>query len=132
MERWEQWVPIDHIPQPIYLDSLVDGHEGIVMRFSSEDSEKKVLVQFDGVVCSYRNTDEGRLLKTWDFLSRHYGDQFYSTWPLFKVKHSEYLNWFLKESAGIYEDIEVTHYVFITPHDVVDVLSTFAPRVMIE
>lgn len=41
MERWEQWVPIDHIPQPIYLDSLVDGHEGIVMRFSSEDSEKK-------------------------------------------------------------------------------------------
>lgn len=132
MERWEKWIPIDKMPQKIYLDTFVDDNEGIVMTFSDEKDEKKILIQFDGMVLTYRNTDEGSLLKTLDFLDQHYGHDFYSSWPLFKVKNSEYLNWFLKESSGIYELGEIEHYVFITPNDVVEVLSTYAPSVFIE
>ena len=132
MERWEKWIPIDNIPQKIYLDSFVDDNEGIAMTFSSQDGEKRILVQFEGFVLSYRNTDEGSLLKTWKLLGYHYGDGFYSRWSLFQVKNSEYLNWFLKESCGVYEPGEVLHYVFVTPNDVVEVLSTFVPSVTVE
>lgn len=134
MGQWEKWIPIDKVPQEIYLDSFVDdGNEGIIMTFiSCEDGEKKVLVQFEGHVLSYRNTDEGSLLKTWEFLGHHYGVDFHSRWPFFKVKNSEYLNWFLKESCGIYDLREVQHYVFLTPDDIVEVLSLDAPSVVIE
>ncbi len=76
--------------------------------------------------------DEGSLIKTWEFLNDHYGVDYYDRWPFFKVKGSEYLNWFIKQSSGIYDPEEVEHYVFKTPNDIVEVLSTFEPDVIIE
>ncbi len=132
MEQWERWVPRDDIPQRIYLQSFVDDENWITIRFTSDDPKKKVIVHFDGYVQSYRNTDEGSLIKTWEFLNDHYGVDFYGRWPFFKVKGSEYLDWFIKQSSGIYDPEEVEHYVFKTPNDIVEVLSTFEPDVIIE
>lgn len=94
MEHWERWEPLSGIPTKLYNDSLVDSEDGFIMEFSDENFEKRVIVRFEEGVLSYRNTDEGSLLKTWYKLDRQYNGSFYSNWSLFKVKNSKYLKWF--------------------------------------
>jgi hypothetical protein len=132
MEQWERWVPLDDIPSTIYNDMFLDGKDGVILEFSDENCERKVVVNFEGGVLSYRNTDEGSLLETLNYLDQHYGTDFYSNWSLFKVKNSEYLNWFHKESCGIYESEEVEHYVFLTPNDVIEILSISPPSITVK
>lgn len=132
MEHWERWKPLSGIPTKLYNDSLLDSEDGFIMEFSDEYFEKKVIVRFEDGVLSYRNTDEGSLLKTWDKLDQQYNGSFYSNWPLFKIKNSKYLKWFFEESMGIYEREKVEHYVFITPDDVIEVLSAYPPKILIE
>lgn len=132
MEEWERWFPTNDIPSVIYNDKLIDDDNGITIKFSNEYDTKNIIVAFDGNVLSYRNTDEGSLLKKIDFLDDRYGTKFYSEWSLFKAKGTDYINWFLEESSGIYKAEEVQHYIFVTPHDVIEVLSKDPPNVKIE
>jgi hypothetical protein len=48
------------------------------------------------------------------------------------VSNSSYISWFIKECEGIYTKGEIYHLVFITPNDVIEVLSTYLPHVSIE
>lgn len=132
MELWERWEPVSGIPEELYNESLTDNEDGLIMEFSDKNFEKKVIVRFKDGVLSYRNTDEGSLLKTWSKLDQQYNGSFYSNWTLFKVKNSGYLKWFLEESMGIYEHEKVEHYVFVTPDDVIEVLSAYPPKVLLE
>lgn len=132
MEQWKRWEPVNGIPTRIYNDSLVDSKEGLIITFSNETNTKNLIATFDGIVLSYRNTDEGSLLKMLNYLHQQYGTEFYSQWPLFKVENSAYLNWFLTESSGIYESRKVEHYVFLTPNDIIEVLSTYDPEIVIK
>ncbi|ASS89275.1 hypothetical protein ACTHHL_06005 [Aeribacillus composti] len=132
MEQWKRWIPLDDIPSTIYNDMLLDGKDGVILEFSDENGEKKVVVNFKEGVLSYRNTDEGSLLETLNYLDQYYGTDFYSDWSLFKVKNSEYLKWFHKESCGIYESREVEHYVFLTSNDVIEILSIYPPSITVK
>src|SRR5699024_1069576 len=131
MEQWERWIPVNGIPSVIYNNKLIDDNKGITMNFRNEYDTKNITVEFDGNVLSYRNTDEGSLIKKIDFLDEKYGAKFYSEWSLFKAKDTDYINWFLEESSGIYEAGEIQHYIFVTPHDVIEVLSTYSPNVKV-
>ncbi|TCS93246.1 hypothetical protein [Hazenella coriacea] len=93
---------------------------------------KKIVFKFEEGVLSYRNTDEGSLIKKLYYLDQHYDTAFYSEWTLFKVKHSDYLGWFLEDSSGIYESNKVEHYVFITPNEVIEIISANLPQVIID
>ena len=86
MELWERWEPVSGIPQKLYNDSLTDNEDGLIMEFSDSNLEKKEIVQFEEGVLSYRNTDEGSLLKTWSELDQQHRGSFYGDWTLFKVK----------------------------------------------
>lgn len=77
---------------------------------------------FDGLVLSYRNTDEGTLLRTLEHLHKHDGVDFFGDWTLFQVTDSNYLKWIAEESENMYEKIyDIQHYVFLTSHDVIRV-----------
>ncbi|RXS91006.1 hypothetical protein [Geobacillus sp. PK12] len=132
MEQWERWEPITGIPPAIYNDMLLDSKEGIVLKFSDESHKREVIIIFEEGVLSYRNTDEGSLLKMLTYLDQYYGTNFYRNWPLFKVKNSTYLKWFHEESCGIYESRNVEHYVILTPNDVIEVLSTHPPNIVVK
>ncbi|WP_070121269.1 hypothetical protein [Bacillus marinisedimentorum] len=132
MEHWERWIPIKGLPSRLYNDTFIDNKEGIILEFSDENDKKKILVKFDEGVLSYRNTDEGSLLKKLNYLDQQYGTDFYSEWTLFKVKNSEYIKWFLEESSGIYEPNQLEHYVFLTPNDVIEILTTYTPSIVIK
>lgn len=131
MEIWQKWIPKQDMPTVLYNESLVDDKNGFILTFEDEPNKKKLIVTFDGRVLSYRNTDEGSLLVMLKFLDEHYGVEFYGQWSLFEVKNSEYIKWFLHQSSGIYTKEEVKHYVFLTPFDVIEVLTTKTPGVEI-
>ncbi|HHY71641.1 MAG TPA: hypothetical protein GX497_00130 [Bacillus bacterium] len=132
MEHWERWIPINGLPSKLYNDTFIDNKEGIILEFSDEKDKSKIVVKFEEGVLSYRNTDEGSLLKKLNYLDQQYGTDFYSEWTLFKVKNSEYIKWFLEESSGIYEPNQLEHYVFLTPNDVIEILTTYTPSIVIK
>ncbi|KXG10247.1 hypothetical protein AT864_00838 [Anoxybacillus sp. P3H1B] len=132
MEHWERWIPINGLPSKLHNDTFVDNKEGIILEFSDEKDKKKIVVKFEEGVLSYRNTDEGSLLKKLNYLDQQYGTDFYSNWTLFKVKNSEYIKWFLEESSGIYEPNQLEHYVFLTPNDVIEILATYTPSIVVK
>lgn len=85
---------------------------------------------FDGLVLSYRNSDEGSQMRMLEHLHQHYAHLEYGNWTLFKMKNSSYLEWFAQESLERYEGIvEVEHYVFLTSNDVIEVLSADSPTI---
>lgn len=131
-ENWKSWNPIQDLPKEIYNDSLIDDTEGLVIIFSDKDNKNRIIVKFENLVLSYRNTDEGSLLKMLNYLNREYGDSFYIGLPFFIVDNSEYIKWFLDQSSGIYQKQDVKHFVFVTPHDVIEVLSKYEPEIFIE
>ncbi|MBB4823292.1 hypothetical protein HNO89_000512 [Sporosarcina luteola] len=132
MEHWNKWKPINGMPSKLYNDALIDNKEGITLEFSDEDHKKKIFVTFEHGVLSYRNTDEGSLLKRLDYLDQQYGTNFYSECTLFKVEDSDYMDWFLDESLGIYERSQLEHYVFLTLNDVIEILTTYPPCVVMK
>lgn len=128
-EVWERWEPVEDFPETIYLESLVDGKNGLTLIFETEDSNTKITINFASHVLSYKNTDEGDIFETWRNLSKNYGDEFYAKWALFKVRKSSYLKWFLGGTPGKWSEKDIEHFVFKTPADVVEVLSNYSPDI---
>lgn len=93
--KMKKWIPIDDLPQTIYYEHTLDNSYGITLLFSDIIGNKNIEVIFDSGVLSYRNTDEGSLFKTLSFLKKHMEQ-------IFIVNHSEYIDWFNKESISIY------------------------------
>ncbi|WP_137662750.1 hypothetical protein [Enterococcus hulanensis] len=131
-EIWERWTPIE-LDKNMYKASYVQliDFEGLEIHLVFNDTENLLNIKFVHPVLAYQNIDEGRRLKTLEYLSENYDSQFFTDWTLFEVKNSSYLTWFHTESFGINEDEKVFHYVILTENDVVDILSLYKPRIEI-
>src|SRR5699024_12048717 len=80
-----KWMLVKGLPPKMYNNLLADGEEGVILNFSDENDTKRIIVKFDGNVLSYRNTDEGSLMKMLTFLDENYGSSFYGNWSIFKA-----------------------------------------------
>ncbi len=120
-EKWNIWKPTKDIPNTLYLEELRDTYDGLTLVFKGEDKDSRyIAIMFESAL-SYRNHDEGDLLKTFDNRGSN------EIWPFFIIENSNYLKWFNEESHNIYEGRGVIHYFFVTPNDVIDVLSAYPP-----
>mmetsp|Transcript_7221 Transcript_7221/g.9363 ORF Transcript_7221/g.9363 Transcript_7221/m.9363 type:complete len:125 (+) Transcript_7221:142-516(+) len=118
----DRWVPLNNLPQALYLEALYDDYEGFRLVLKGEDSSSRPLrITFEDVL-SYRNTDEGALLETLSNFN-------FGGWSLFTSQTSNYIDWFVSESGGIYDENDIVHYFVYTPNDCVDILSIAPPRV---
>lgn len=127
MEKWERWTVNPELPAKLELQALIDDQDGLRLVFTSVHDDTYTFL-FDGLVFSYRNTDEGTLLKSLNRLFNHYEADFIGDWTLFQVTDSSYLKWLAEESDTSYETVyTIQHYVFLTSNDVVEVLSTEPP-----
>src|SRR5699024_9642243 len=131
-KRWKKWMPVKGLPPKMYNNLLVDGEEGVILNFSDENDTKRIIVKFDGNVLSYRNTDEGSLMKMIIFLNENYGSSFYYNWSIFNATNTTYINYILEEITEINKADEIHHYIFLTPHDVIEVLSIDIPSIRVE
>jgi len=119
---FEKWIPIDDLPETLYLEAIHDDYEGFrLLLKGDEDHNKTLRITFDPAL-SYRNTDEGDLLKT-------IGKQEFEQWSLYTVRNSSYSEWFADESCGIHDDENIIHYAIYTPNDCIDILSVYPPEV---
>jgi hypothetical protein len=129
-EKWIIWdSQIENFPDKIYLDNLTDNKDGLVLNFSNEDGDKTIKIIFEDSVMSYRNNDESYMLRTINYVSEVYGSSFMKKNSIFIVENSPYIEWFNSESYDIYKDYDLRHFVFMTPNDIVEVISTYPPKI---
>lgn len=115
-----------------------------LVRFSQEedsieidlifDNDRTLQFTFPNGALSYRYADEGDRLEMLAYLSKNHQNESFKKmysiyYPTFLIEDSDYLKWFYEESENSYNDDEVTHYIFLTSNDVIDVLSTYPPKV---
>lgn len=131
IEKWTKWEPVMDLPDKIFLEKLIDDKKGLTIEFNDELETTEIIVNFENSVVSYRNSDEGKRLNTLEFLNEKYGKIFYSNWSFFKVNNSLYLKWLNDETYDMYTDYNIEHYVFLTSNDIVDVLSSYPPKIRI-
>lgn len=130
MNEWEKWTPLESMPARLYKESLLDDGDSLRIILRGETEGQKYSFLFDGLVLSYRNSDEGSQMRMLEHLDRYYAHLEYGNWTLFKMKNSSYLEWFAQESLERYEGMgEVEHYVFLTSNDVIEVLSADPPTI---
>jgi hypothetical protein len=121
-EKYTKWLPLEDIPDRLYIDGLYDDREGFRLLLSDYETGRMLRITFDPVL-SYRNTDEGDLLVT---LESREG---FIKWPLFTIENSKFIHWFNEESLNIHKDENPVHYSIYTPNDIIDVISTSPPIV---
>lgn len=126
-DKWHKWIPIEDLPKSIYLHSLTDNNNGLTLIFENEDETIKIIVNFESSAISYRNTDETGLLSTIKHWHDNY-DKYFFKWPFHKSQNSSYIRW-LEDERGYIDEIE--HYAFITPNDIIEVLSIAPPDITV-
>lgn len=127
-EKWMNCTEFD-IPKDKYeVSEVTQNSEGTKILLGGLQND--VLVDF-GFVDSLRITDEGRRIRTYDEVIdiQDYIKSFVGN-PIFKVENSEFVKWIDLESCGSL--IDITHYAIITENDIVDIISSFPPKVIMK
>jgi len=131
-EKWVKWnAGLDEVPKKLYLESLTDNENGLTLIFSNENSTRFFRFIYKDSVLSYRNTDESYMLRTLNHITETYGREILEH-PLFIIENSSYIEWFNSQSFDIYRDYDPKHYIFLTPNDIVEVISNNPPKVMVD
>lgn len=118
-----KWEPdFINFPNTIHVTSLIDDYEGFRVVVKDEKSSNYFRFMFDNYI-SYRNTDEGARLKSLNLFPYNSRE-----WCLFKAKKSDFIDWIVEESGGIYLQDSITHYFFVTPNDIIEILSLEEPK----
>lgn len=131
-EIFNKWIPIEGIPESLYLAELHEKtcNQRCLQITLIDDGEetydtRRVVITFDGYF-AYRSTDEmNRLRIDEEAVIPKY-------WSLFTIENSEYRQWFNEQSLHITDDSPITHYLFFTSYDIVDVLTRMQPRITCE
>lgn len=126
-EEWVQY-DINIIPKDLYeVTSVIQDCNGTVIELEGEHFRMRIKF---GFVDAIRVCDEGRRIRTYNEVDeiQIYRENFIGN-PIFLVNNSEFNNWIIRESMGIYTDLK--HYSIITMNDIVDIISSFPPEINI-
>lgn len=127
----KKWEPITKIVMPLRLVQLLDNNSGLnIILQEKNGTRNNIIINFDGIVLSYRVTKNETQDNRLTYLEKIYGDKL-SNWPFYKSNSSEYLNWLEKRSCGIHGGFTIKHYIAITNDYLIDILSSYAPTVKI-
>jgi len=131
-EKWIKWEPTEGLAPLYYIDEIHDTMAGFTIKLSECNNEKNgITILFENGVESYRNADESFRLKLFPLLSKEEGIGLLGQWAFFKVENSEYIRWLSEESYKWFDALRTTHFAFITGNDVLDVVSTDEPKVIL-
>lgn len=132
VENWKYWIPQKNMPLPDDIKKVCADDEGLIITCIDETKQKNIIFRFLGTIYSYRFTDEGCFLKTFDYINKNYKTHFIHGTSLFKVENSKYLKWFKEESYDAWGTKDFEHYVFYTQNDILEVLSPYPPEIEIK
>jgi len=119
----QKWQPVvNDFPKSIFIVGLYDDSKSFRIICRDIYSQRKFKFIFDEYI-AYRNSDEGARLKSHNLFPSNSRE-----WCLFKTDNSEFINWIIDESTGIYSSNEIIHYFFTTSDDIIEVLSLNEPK----
>jgi len=105
-----------------YLKSIMFNGSSLEIIFSrfTDASPEMININFEWLH-SFRVTDEGDLLKLQNELKGTLLEGVY------QIEGSAYLQWFNDQSYDSHAAENISHYLFVTGNDVIDVLSSIPP-----
>jgi hypothetical protein len=120
--NYEKWHPLSELSnKKFYCDSLTDNLSILKIVFQSEDGMGNLAVKFDSH-CLYASSNESfRYITNEMFPAGSFPHLFW------RVKDSALVSEFHRQSQNIYLSAAITHYVFASVEDVIDVLSKSEP-----
>jgi len=132
VERWEpvQISEIDKKYGRAEYAKIIDDEHGLRIELVFEN-DSRVRFLFETSVLAYNVCDEGRRLKTLNFFIEQYGLGMFGKYPVYIVENSGYIKWFNEECYDAFSKYTISHYVFVTSTDIIDILTTYAPQVSV-
>lgn len=129
-EKWLRWNPTN-IPEGDYIvTGVIQNVEG--SKIIVENDSKRIIVFFDGITPLVRTSIEGIRMRTWGEVQKKYNNKFFfQNWFLYRIENSQLSNWVSEESCGVYDSSELLHYCIVTSEDLIDIISTFEPKLYI-
>lgn len=130
-ENWIKWNP-DKIPEGEFIViDYIQNKDGT--KFVLDDGNSIVEILFDGITPIVRSSVEGIRMRTWGEVQKKYNNKFFfRNWFLYKVENSRLSKWAEEESCGFYISEQLTHYCIVTSEEVIDILSTFEPTILVK
>ena len=132
METWAIFKSVEldkSIDRPDYIN-VYDNEKGVKFELIN-DNGQKILIFFEGGVLSYRVSDEGRRIKTINFLGENYSNLLLSNNILMISDDSDYLCWFNQETYDMFSKHNIHHYLIMTRNEIADVLSVHSPDIKV-
>jgi len=130
-ENWIKWNP-SNIPEGEFIvTEFIQDKDGA--KIVLDDGNSVVEILFDGITPIVRTSIEGIRMRTWGEVQQKYNDKyFFRNWFFYKVENSKLTKWAEEESCGFYVSEQLTHYCIVTCEEIIDVLSTFEPSIIIK
>jgi hypothetical protein len=121
-EKYAKWEPVEGIENEMWVEALHDDYEGLRVLLKGSSGSSGILSISFPQYYGYRNFDESFRDKLW-------GKDSFETrnWSLFKTSSSEFIDWLVEESGGVYNKEEMLHYVIKTGADVIEVVAKLVP-----
>jgi hypothetical protein len=122
-EVWEPWVFEEQKDEHYYCVGFEEkAGAGLTILLSTTGDDQKLSLTWDGVVKSYRNSDESvrcslRLNQT------------VPTGTFFKVKNSAYFTLRKGQTPNMDERVHLTHFCIYSDEEVIDVVAESEPRI---
>ncbi|MBM7569924.1 hypothetical protein [Aquibacillus albus] len=128
------WKPNNEIPSKLLdLEKYEWNENGFNIFLSNNDG---TLIRFKfNFVMSFRSTNEQMMLRFDDKFGKLRNKKFPSyVWSLFKMKNSDYIEWFNEQHHNIYKNIasKLEHYVFVTEDEILEVINDNPPTIIVE
>ena len=118
---YEEWHPVEGIPDTLHLHSLSDDLEKICIELKCEDETKPHLRLTFREPMLYRNIYKKYRLTIWEAtpaLEEH---------TLFIINNSDTLEYLHQINNNVYKDKDFVHYAIYTSHDCIDVITENEP-----
>lgn len=120
--RYTRWNPLSEFEgKRMYCDVVHDDQEGLRIWFSTEKPAETLMVRFAHVLFYAKSHEGKRLSAVENDAEMKFPHVFW------KVENSALLAEFHRQSSGIHESLNITHYAFLSSTDCIDVLSVDEP-----
>lgn len=127
MAKIKKWTPYKGVSNSVCIESLIDDYNGLKVSMADESNEKITIELLFQNFYGYRNFNESERIKTLNEFP-----EIAVKWSFFIAIDSKFINWLINESERIVEKEKVVHYIITTADDIVEVLASEPPKVIIE
>ena len=114
------------------IDQVMENADGLRILLTEVNTNQKISLSYDGLVCSYKNTDESFCLPTLSALGKTYGMNFIAQNTFFEVLNSSYVKEIESGGHGVLRAQDLFHLKIMGANAIFDIVSFARPVIQKE